>query len=203
MDSGGKMKFLYIVCLMFVSAISMASEGLRLPAAGKLTFTSGIHLEFKRQNEVVYAWDDKGRARLSELRRNEFICEYKGRETYLCAKFFSAESEVSPEVLALARSSFEQEEIEFSPLNGDPDLVSKGESYAEYLIPQKVRLGKVIHESYRYGILQNELHKIIFGNPAQDGLIALGAGKYQKILQIRYRVSKDVFEQYMFSGDFE
>jgi hypothetical protein len=197
------MNFLITIGIMLFSVSSLASENLRVPEAGKLVFQNRIQLELKRRNEVVFTGQESGKLRLADLRKQEYFCEYKGRETHLCSKFFPSDSEVSEEILDLVRSHFSQEEIEFFPKSGEPELISKGESYAEFFVPQRVRLGQVIFESYRYGILQNELHKIIFGKPAQDGLIALPEGKYQKIYQMRHRVSKDIFEQYMFSGDFQ
>ncbi len=198
-----RMNGLKIVSVLFFFSLSaVAGEQIHLPKAGKLEYTKRFSYEQKRTNEVVVVMNDAGKARLIELRKDDFACEYKGRETYLCWKIYNQDLTLDPNMEERVHQHFTNQNLIFSALEGSPEPIAEGDSYAEYRIPQKVSWNGTNYESYRYGILGNDLHKIFIGEPARDGLVVNADGSFEQYLQMRKQVSKNIFEQYVFFGIF-
>lgn len=194
------LKIASVLCLMSLPAV--AAEEILLPEAGKLEYTREFTFDQKRTNEVVVTLNESGKARLKSLRDDGYACEYKGRETYLCWKIFSQNLTLEPAMEEKVHQHFASQSLIFSALEGSPNPIAEGDSYREYRIPQKVSWNGVNYEEYRYGIIGNDLHKIFIGEPAKDGLVVLEKGKFEKYLQLRKQVSKNIFEQYVFFGTY-
>ncbi len=194
------------ICLMVISLLlanrASAEDVLRLPGPTKLTYTNQFSYDWMRRNEVVVTLNDIGRARLQELRSQEFSCQYKGRETYLCAKLYTVGLEPDGELKSTVENFFARQEVEFFALSGSPERMVKGDSYVEYSIPQAVKVNSEDYPNYRYAILSGTLHKIVFGNPAKGGLIAHADGSYELIYTMNRTISDHVFEQHTFVGTF-
>ncbi len=196
------MKMALTVLGLLLSVSVSAGENFRLPGAGMLSFNGQISYDWKRLNEVVVTLNEAGKNRLQLLRKQDFTCEYKGRETFLCSKLITEGLTLDEELKNVAEAFFNQQEIEFSGRSGDPERLVKGESYEEYSIPQGVRVNDANYPNYRYAILTGSLHKIVFGDPAKGGLVALEDGNYEMLYTVNRTISKNRFEQHAFWGKY-
>ena len=171
------MKRLFLSLFLFC-AITSSSIAATPPPKFDGTFSFGQDsqaIQGKRY-EVVYSFTQEGRKRLQELYTKNYACENKGREIYLCSKFFRLEE--NPESLAKAETRQEEKlagtKVIFFEREGSPKLLVESEILEEWEIQQPVEvLGKKFSK-FRF-LRSQGMQKLFFGEVAEESFLYDGS----------------------------
>ncbi|MCO5141571.1 MAG: hypothetical protein M9962_00610 [Oligoflexia bacterium] len=190
------MKIIIILSILFAPALTLAQD-LKIPAPGKYQFHGQYSVVLKKRYEAVYTGSSEGKERVEKLRSEGSTCEAKPNSFYLCSQFLNPNGS-EKEIADRARKVFEKKYFQFFEIQGEPKLVTKGDSMEFWEIPQMVTTDQNKYETYQYMKSEN-IEKIFLGSPAQDTLnIDLDGLNYP--LSLQKTESKWVYYSYLILG---
>lgn len=192
------MIFLLLPLLAWSSSVSAPPS---LPAPGLRAYQNTFRVSQKRKVEVIYAFTEKGRARLEALRAEGHSCVAGARQTYRCEKHLPTEN-AAAEIAGAVHGRLAGSQLKFGERKREPALLAEGTSYEEWLVPQPVSFLGRDYAYYRYSILGGSLHKLMFGTPAEDGLVAKADGSFGYVTLFSRRESGEVFFLYLVEADY-
>ena len=172
-----------------------ASSDLRLPEAGRFVYGGQFEVLQKRVVEGVHVNTEEGQARVDELRKQGYACTFAGNDLTRCVGFVSVEgteAEVATRVNSLMQDSF----LEFAAREGEPSLQVDGETYQEWTVPQSSSFRGNAFAGYRYQILTDGPHKMLFGT---DGVVVDENG-FSYVTTIQKHIKRFVMASYIISA---
>lgn len=163
------MKKLIVALMLMLSANLMASD--IYPLAGIYDFAGAPQILQSFQIEVVRLYRDQDRERLAELKGQGFTCDYVDSKTARCKRFEKV-TELPPSLKNRLLARYQNIQVIFGELEGEPEVLHKGESYTEYLVTQEMSVGSAKWENYRY-FESDDLHKVQTGteSPAAHSFV--------------------------------
>lgn len=177
-----KLEILFSFLMLTFAGLTSQAAAAPFPLQGNYTFKGSLDLASTTDNRVVYAFTDQGKIDLENLRAEGYACEAKPRDTYLCKKNLSGDGlpeNVKAAVVARA------EPLQIAFLNHAPDapdsLENDSPDLKEWRIMQKVQIGDRYWPSYRYLILQNEVHKIALGEGDETQILYFGVSSSEAL----------------------
>lgn len=184
--------------LLLLPLIASAAPGEPFfPAPGSYKADQSYSVESKRRYEVVYSFTDEGRARMSELQKQGYICNGATRDTFLCKAFLSTEGEHPGLEERIARLTTEVA-AEFGEVRGAAQLVSKGDSNVEWSMPQSVEFRGKHYDSYRFLFdPRTQLQRIFLGSPAEHSILASAEGRLSVPLELTVTESRQAYFRYL------
>lgn len=185
--------------LAFLLVVSDAIAKPQYPAPGSFRYED-FSVAQKRRYEMVPAFTDSGRKRLSQLMSEGKICEHTGREIFLCKSFEKHEG-TEGELGDRVQGRLMGASTEFLERTGDPELVASGDDYEEWQVPQPVRFNGKDYAFYRYVISQG-LHKIFLGERAEETFLVNEDGALSYPLELPITESRFVYRTYFVLAEF-
>jgi hypothetical protein len=153
-----------------------------LALSGAYVFKGELEMAPTTDNRIVYAFTDQGKADLIQLQASGYGCEAKPSQTYLCKKN-TTETQLPEDVKT--RFVAQAQALSISFLNHAPEapdtLENDSESLKEWQIMQKVQIGDSYWPSYRYQILEAQIHKVILGEGGETETIYFSVNSSQEL----------------------
>ncbi len=195
----------FILALALIPFAALAEKP-QYPQPGTFSYSDSYTVEIKKRYETVVGFSSEGAARLEQLRKQNYECHNTGRQIYLCSKFEATEGTES-EVADRVSERLAGTTVVIGAREADPELISKGTSFEEWLVKQPVTFRGKTYPSYRYQILKgsDELHKIALGteNSTEDGFVVNREnGEWINYFDFAKTESQWVYRLYMVAGVF-
>lgn len=191
--------------LMCVSIPAIAVKP-QYPQPGSFRYEDSYKVEIKKRFETVVAFTDAGAKRLEQLWKQGYECHNTGRQIYLCSAFEATEG-TEGEVADRVSERLGGSTIVIHAREADPELVSKGTSFEEWLVKQPISFRGKTYSGYRYQILKGseEMHKIALGTDTttEDGFVVnVETGEWVNYFDFAKTESQWVYRLYMVGGVF-
>lgn len=192
--------FMAILWCLF-SAIFAQSP---LELGGTYSFNQSIEKMQARRIVPVYAFTQRGRNELVELKAQGYQCKALPRQTYRCV-LFDKSIPATPAVKRRSHDYFSSSDLFISDSSVRPEILSEGESLIVYRFNKTVELKGIEFPYYDYQISispQGEFHKIKVGEGyRREEFIVKSPYKLEKVY-LTASQERDFFEQFLMKGDF-
>lgn len=163
------MKKLIATFMLILSTNLFASD--IYPLAGNYEFAGTPQILQSFQITVVRLYRQQDHQRLAELKKEGFTCDYVDSKTARCKRFEQI-TELPQGLKNRLLARYQNMQVIFGELEGEPEVLYKGESYTEYLVSQEMSVGNAKWENYRY-FESDDLHKVQTGteSPAAHSFV--------------------------------
>ena len=152
------MKKLCSLLLVLMSLCVLPIKASELyPLVGNYKFNGQFEILQAFQIRVVRLYRDIDREELRQLKSDGFTCSYVDSKTARCKRFENVRA-LPQSVKNRLLATYQNSEIDFAPLRAAPDVLFKGDSYTEYLMPGQVDFMGQSWQEYRY-FESDQLHK--------------------------------------------
>lgn len=163
-----------LVALFSLVGIFSSSVAFAAPVGfqGIYQFRGTVQMMGRRTTDVIDTRMADASQRLESLRRAGATCTVVNSTTYRCITLSTQFDPIAAVSLAQRNEGLT---VAFGPVTGVPSLVTQGDSFVEWQIPQQTRWNLGAGETYRYLELRGGLVKLVLpGRPElwlnfQDG----------------------------------
>lgn len=149
--------------LIFSGMIASVASAAPPAMQGIYRFRGGVQMMGRRTVDVVDTRMTDSAQRLERLRRSGATCSVVNSVTYRCVTLSNEFDPIAAVVLAQRNEGLA---ISFGAMTGVPSVVTQGDSYVEWLVPQQTRWNLGQGDRYRYMELRGGLAKFVLpGQP--------------------------------------
>lgn len=160
-----KRAFAALAVFISLAGVFSVSAAVAAPISfqGVYQFRGTVQMMGRRTTDVIDTRMADASQRLEALRRSGATCTVVNSTTYRCVTLSTQFDPVAAVALAQRNEGLT---VAFGPVSGPPSLVTQGDSFVEWLVPQQTRWNLGTGESYRYLELRGGLVKLVLpGRP--------------------------------------